>query len=180
MKAWLFLHEVEEADGPVHLFARLAQPQPPPRGLGAPPGAEGLRQDQPQEGRRLPLDQDRAPADGLSQGREVRRARQHLRRSPTPTASTPAASPSALGAGGDLGLFAPQPLRAVDRPGPRLPPAARHRQAVIAWWFMELRQRLGRATPRWRHAGVTRPGAPPQPWPEPAPEPALRRPDAGS
>ena len=54
---------------------------------------------------------------------------------------------------------------------------------MIAWWFMELREKLGRATPRWRHAGVIRPGAPPRPWPEPAPEANLAlglAPDIGS
>ena len=47
-------------------------------------------------------------------------------------------------------------------------PPIRSRQAVIAWKAMELKQKLGLATPKWRDTGAISPAAPPAPWPEPA------------
>jgi hypothetical protein len=43
-------------------------------------------------------------------------------------------------------------------------PPVKHRQATIAWWFMDLRGKLGLKTPLWRDAGAVNPSEPPKPW----------------
>lgn len=43
-------------------------------------------------------------------------------------------------------------------------PPVKNRQAVIAWWFMDLRGKLGLKTPLWRDAGAVGPTKPPEPW----------------
>ncbi|MGZ8363142.1 MAG: phytanoyl-CoA dioxygenase family protein [Caulobacteraceae bacterium] len=45
----------------------------------------------------------------------------------------------------------------------------RGRQGLLAWKTMELKQRLGLPTPKWRDAPDGDPRTPPRPWPEPTP-----------
>ena len=124
MKAWLFLHEVEEADGPF-TYSRGSHRRNPRREAWE---------------RRQAL--KACDKSSRKKGGAFRSTKTELRRMGYPKAekfAVPANTfvvadtygfharghqRAALGAGGDLGLFAPQPLRALDRAGPRLTAAA--------------------------------------------------------
>jgi hypothetical protein len=183
MKAWLFLHEVEEADGPF-TYSR---------------GSHRRNRRREAWERRQAL--KACDKSSRKKGGAFRSTKTELRRMGYPKAEKFAVAANTFVVADTYGFHArgisERPSARVEiwaysRRSPFVPwtgpdlgsiPPLRHRQAVIAWWFMELRQKLGRATPRWRHAGVTRPGAPPQPWPEPAPESNLGlglAPDIGS
>ncbi len=179
MKAWLFLHEVEEADGPF-TYSRGSHNRNPRREAWE---------------RRQAL--KACDKSSRKKGGAFRSTKTELRRMGYPKAEKFAVPANTFVVADTYGFHArgisERPSARVEiwafsRRSPFVPwtgldlgslPPLRHRQAVIAWWFMDLRQKLGRATPRWRHAGVTQPGVPPQPWPEPAADLGFA-PDAGS
>ncbi|MEI9965793.1 MAG: phytanoyl-CoA dioxygenase family protein [Caulobacteraceae bacterium] len=57
------------------------------------------------------------------------------------------------------------PFSLWTRFDPAALPLFKGRAAPIGWWFMELRRRLGMPAPQFRRAPRVRPAAPPEPWP---------------
>lgn len=168
MKAWLFLHNVDETDGPF-TYSRGSHHRTARREAWE--RAQALK----------------ACAPGVQKkGGAFRATKTELKRMGYPRAEKFAVRANTFVVADTSGFHArgisDKPsarieIWAYSRKSPFIPwtapdlaslPPLRHRQAVIAWKVMEWREKLGRVTPRWRRADGLPPGTPPQPWPEPA------------
>lgn len=168
MKAWLFLHDVHETDGPF-TYSRGSHRRTPRR--------EAWERTQALK----------ACVPGVQKkGGAFRATKTELRRMGYPKAEKFAVRANTFVVADTYGFHArgisERPsarieIWAYSRKSPFIPwtgldlgslPPIKRRQAVIAWKAMEWREKLGRATPRWREAHGLAPGAPPAPWPEPA------------
>lgn len=164
MKAWLFLHDVGEDDGPFTFAV----------------GSHAMTKRREVWERRLSVE-----ASGQKGG--AFRIKPFMLKKlgyPKPTKFAVAANTLVVAdthgfhaRGASARSSARVEIWAYSRRNPFLPftgldlgslPPIKSRQAVIAWKFMELKQKLGLPTPKWRDAGLISPAAPPLPWPEPA------------
>ncbi|HEX8232860.1 MAG TPA: phytanoyl-CoA dioxygenase family protein [Caulobacteraceae bacterium] len=164
MKAWLFLHEVAEEEGP---FTYVV-------------GSHRMT------GRREVWERARSVEASGQKGGAFRIKPFMLKKLGYPKPSKFAVAANTLVVADTHGFHARGvstrssarvEIWAYSRRNPFLPwtgfdlgsvPPVRSRQAVIAWKFMELKGKLGLPTPKWRDTGAVSPAAPPAPWPEAA------------
>ena len=164
MKAWLFLHEVELQDGPFN-YVPGSHKRSPRREVWE--RAKSVEASDPKVQRKGGAFRVTKPELArMGYGKRVQLA--------VPGNTFVIADTSGFHARGRSERPAARiEIWAYSRRNPFIPwtgldlgsaPPVKNRQAVIAWWFMDLRGRLGFKTPLWRDAGAIGPSAPPKPW----------------
>lgn len=164
MKAWLFLHEVELADGPFNYVPGSHQRSQRREVWERAKSVEASDPSVQRKGGAFRV--DKADLKRMGYGKRVQLA--------VPGNTFVVADTSGFHARGRSERPSTRiEIWAYSRKNPFIPwtgldlasaPPVKNRQAVIAWWFMDLRGRLGFKTPLWRDAGQVAPAAPPAPW----------------
>lgn len=166
MKAWLFLHEVELADGPFNYVPGSHNRTPRREAWERTKSVEASDPKIARKGGAFRVSKPELHRMGYGKRKQLA----------VPGNTFVVADTSGFHARGRSERPSARiEIWAYSRRNPFIPwtgldvasaPPVKHRQAVIAWWFMDLRGRLGFKTPLWRDAGRVAPGVPPKPWAE--------------